>query len=243
MIYNLETLLKAPFPVDSLSWRIGNKTNWDRVNNKPKDPNKPVKAQMLVYIDSRDVQDRLDEVCDLCGYNWENDFKEVNGRLVCNLKLSNVIGSITRSDGAGDTDFEAEKGGLSDALKRAAVLFGVGRYLYNAKNFNTWIKYEKKENGEMETDFDMPKKAKEELADAARQLGESVKTYHYWLNLIDSVETKEDFEEVRKIAGKYAKREDWSAGNIETFKKHIEDKKKEFEKDKNDEIQAGGENR
>lgn len=233
MTYNIETLLKAPFPVDSLSWRIGNKTNWDRVNNKPKDPNKPVKAQMLVYIDSRDVQDRLDEVCGLCGWTWENDFKEVSGRLVCNLTLRGLNLTITRSDGAGDTDFEAEKGGLSDALKRAAVLFGVGRYLYNAKNFNTWIKYEKKENGEMETDFDMPKKAKEELADVARQLGESVKTYHYWLNLIDSVKTKEDFEEVRTIAGKYAKREDWSAGNIETFKEHIKKKQEEL-KEKED---------
>lgn len=222
------TLLKAPFPVDSLSWRVGNKSNWDKVKKCPKDTNKPVKAQMLVYIDARDVQDRLDEVCD----NWMNDFKEVNGRLVCNL----TINGITRTDGAGDTDFEGEKGGLSDAFKRSAVLFGVGRYLYNAKNFNTWIKYEKKENGEMETDFDMPKKAKEELADVARQLGESVKTYHYWLNLIDSAETKEDFERIRLVAGKYAKREDWSAGNIETFKKHIEEKKKEFEKDKEDGI-------
>lgn len=232
MNFDLETLLKAPFPVDSLSWRIGNKSNWDRMNNKPKDSNKPVKAQMLVYIDSRDVQDRLDEVCRLCDSCWENDFKEVCGRLVCKL----TVGGLTRSDGAGDTDFEAEKGGLSDALKRAAVLFGVGRYLYNAKNFNTWVKYEKKENGEMETDFDMPKKAKEELADVARQLGESVKTYHYWLNLIDSTETQEEFETVRQIAGKYAKREDWSAGNIETFKKHIEDKKKGFEKEKEDGI-------
>ena len=28
----LLTLLKAPFPADSLSWRIGNKSNWDKVN-------------------------------------------------------------------------------------------------------------------------------------------------------------------------------------------------------------------
>lgn len=234
MIYNLEKLLKAPFPIDSLSWRIGNKSNWDRQNNKPKDPNKPVKAQMLVYIDSRDVQDRLDEVCRLCTWTWENDFKEVNGRLVCNLTLKGLNLTITRSDGAGDTDFEAEKGGLSDALKRAAVLFGVGRYLYNAKNFNTWIKYEKKENGEMETDFDMPNKAKEELADVARQLGESVKTYHYWLKLLDNTKTEEDFDEVRTLAWRYAKNEQWSAGNLETFKEHTEKKRKEFEKDKED---------
>lgn len=225
MNYDLETLLKAPFQTDSLSWRIGNKSNWDRANNKPKDPKKPVKAQMLVYIDSRDVQDRLDEVCKLCGCRWENDFKEVNGRLVCNLTITDESGIKTiRSDGAGDTDFEAEKGGLSDALKRAAVLFGVGRYLYNAKNFNTWLTYEENDN-----DYTMPSKAKEQLADVARLLGESVKTYHYWLGLIDSVETKEDFEEVKNLAGIYYKREQWSAGNLETFRKHVKDKKKELE--------------
>lgn len=224
MNYDLETLLKAPFPVDSLSWRIGNKSNWDRQNNKPKDPNKPVKAQMLVYIDSRDVQDRLDEVCKLCGSFWENDFKEVCGRLVCRL----TIGSLTRSDGAGDTDFEAEKGGLSDALKRAAVLFGVGRYLYNAKNFNTWVEY-----GEKDTDFSMPSKAKEELADVARLLGQPVQTYHYWLKMVDSVNNEEDFTEVVDIAREYARREQWSAGNLETFKKHVEEKKKQLKEKEN----------
>ena len=44
---------------------------------------------------------------------------------------------ITRAGGAGDTDIEAEKGALSDAFKRAAVLFGIGRYLYDLPN--EWI--------------------------------------------------------------------------------------------------------
>ena len=29
--------LKAPFPVEKLSWRVGQKTNWDKVKNCPKD--------------------------------------------------------------------------------------------------------------------------------------------------------------------------------------------------------------
>lgn len=216
MKYDLETLLKAPFPTDSLSWRIGGKT-------KPVEGKKQ-KANMLVYIDSRDVQDRLDEVCKLCGCRWENDFKEVNGRLVCNLTITDANGvRTTRSDGAGDTDFEGEKGGLSDALKRAAVMFGVGRYLYNAKNFNTWLAYDDGDN-----DFSMPSKAKEQLADVAHLLGYSVKTYHYWLEMIDKTQTKEEFEEVKNLAGIYYKREQWSAGNIETFKKHVEEKKKQL---------------
>jgi hypothetical protein len=38
---------------------------------------------------------------------------------------------IWKYDGADDTEFQATKGGLSDAFKRAAVKWGVGRYLYH----------------------------------------------------------------------------------------------------------------
>lgn len=223
MEYDVYTLLKAPFPVEALSWRVGNKSNWDKANKKPKDPNKPVKAQMLVYIDARDVQDRLDEVCSLCGTHWQNDFKEVGGRLICNLQ----IGTVRRTDGAGDTDFEAEKGGLSDAFKRSAVMFGVGRYLYNAKNFNTWLQYE-----DGETDFDMPNKAKEMFKDIAISLGKPVQTYEYWLEKIDECVYEDSLTEVVDIARTYAKRENWSTGNLETFKQHIEKKKKELKGEK-----------
>ena len=40
---------------------------------------------------------------------------------------------VEKSDGAGATAFEGEKGAISDALKRAAVCFGIGRYLYECK--------------------------------------------------------------------------------------------------------------
>lgn len=222
------TLLKAPFPVDSLSWRVGNKSNWDKVNKKPKNPDKPVKAQMLVYIDSRDVQDRLDEVSSICGCVWQNDFKEVAGRNVCTICITPArLGiTITRTDGAGDTDFEGEKGGLSDAFKRAAVMFGIGRYLYNAKNFNTWVEYE-----EGDTDISISQKAKTVLRDVALSLGKPVQTYHYWLGVIDKCE-KEEFDGFVELARMYAKREQWSTGNLETFKEHVEKRKKEFKDDK-----------
>jgi hypothetical protein len=47
---------------------------------------------------------------------------------------------IWKSDGAGATDVEGEKGMLSDALKRAAVRWGVGRYLYDLKS--PWVAIE-----------------------------------------------------------------------------------------------------
>lgn len=197
------TLLSAPFAADKLSWRVGQK-------NKDK-----TKAMMLVYIDSRDVQDRLDEVC---GMNWKDDYKEVQGRLVCNLQVGNTV----RTDGAGDTDFEGEKGGLSDAFKRAAVKFGIGRYLYNAKNFPTWLEI----NGD--SDFKLPQRAKEQFADIARQLGAPVQTYHFWLEKIDACQNLVELEEVHNYAKTYYVREQWSTGNIETYKKHLADKKAEL---------------
>lgn len=217
---DLLTLLKAPFPTDSLSWRIGNKSNWDKAKKCPIDKSKPVKAQMLVYIDARDVQDRLDEVC---GYNWSNNLKEVMGRMVCEI----TIAGITRSDGAGDTDFEGEKGGISDAFKRSAVMWGVGRYLYNAKNFNTWIEY-----GEKDTDFTIVKKAKEQFKGIARDLGLPVQTYHYWLDKVDTCEDLEYLDDIVEKSRKYAKREEWNMGNMETFKKHVEKRKAELKEKK-----------
>jgi hypothetical protein len=44
---------------------------------------------------------------------------------------------VSRSDGASTTKVDPLKGGVSDALKRAAVKFGVGRYLY--KLGQTWV--------------------------------------------------------------------------------------------------------
>jgi hypothetical protein len=119
---NIQEKLAAPFPVESLHWRLG-QTNRDKT-----------RAMMLVYIDARDVMDRLDEVF---GPDWSDDYKEVAGRIVCTI----TINGISKSDGAGDTDFEAEKGGLSDAFKRAAVKWGIGRYLYDARKYNTWVPY------------------------------------------------------------------------------------------------------
>ena len=45
-----------------------------------------------------------------------------------------------KENGAGDTDFEADKGALSDAFKRAAVLWGIGQYLYDLDS--PWVAIE-----------------------------------------------------------------------------------------------------
>ena len=89
----------------------------------------------LVYIDARQVMNRLDEVFDVGG--WQAHYEHIGGRMIC--KLSCLIGDkwVTKSDGAGDTNIEGDKGGISDALKRAAVLWGIGRYLYYPSAFDS----------------------------------------------------------------------------------------------------------
>jgi len=109
--------LCEPFPVESVSWRVGN-TKADKST-----------GMALCYIDARDAMDRLDTVCGPAG--WQNNYSEgMQGSIVCNIGIRIGNEWIWKADGAGNTDFEAEKGALSDAFKRAAVRWGVGRYLY-----------------------------------------------------------------------------------------------------------------
>lgn len=109
--------LCQPFPSDSVEWRIGS-TNAHKS-----------KALPLCYVDARTVMDRLDSVCG--PENWQCNYMTGPSLLVCNLGIRFPTGDwVWKADGAGATDVESEKGMLSDALKRAAVRFGVGRFLY-----------------------------------------------------------------------------------------------------------------
>lgn len=126
---NIENELKKPFPEGAIHWRVGS-TNKKKMERETNDKfAKATKGLPLAYIDARDVMDRLDFVLGFDG--WEDSYVETaKGRVICTLAL--VIGDkvVIRSDGAGDTGTEGEKGAISDALKRAAVKFGIGRYLY-----------------------------------------------------------------------------------------------------------------
>lgn len=109
-------LLFAEFPREAISWRAQSVT---------KDG---TKAMALAYIDARDVMDRLDSVCGAEG--WQCDYPHAAEKTVCRIGIKIDGEWVWKSNGAGNSDIEAEKGALSDAFKRAAVLWGIGRYLY-----------------------------------------------------------------------------------------------------------------
>lgn len=110
--------LACPFHPSKVSWRIGRKSKDGK------------SAILLAYIDARDVMERLDLACGpfgwQCRYNLAAD-----GVLICEIGIRHGDEWLWRANGAGDTQVEAEKGKCSDAYKRAAVLWGVGRYLYD----------------------------------------------------------------------------------------------------------------
>jgi len=114
--------LAAPFALDELEWRVGATT-------KAKD-----KGMCLVYVTNRAIMERLDDV--VGPPNWRPEFLLGRGKSVlCGLALRIDGEWIVKWDGAEETDTEPVKGGISGAMKRAAVQWGIGRYLYAMPDF------------------------------------------------------------------------------------------------------------
>jgi hypothetical protein len=93
--------------------------------------NNGIWAKVLAYVTNRAIMKRLDEVCGKAG--WRNEYRDIpnNGGVECGISIKVEGEWITKWDAAENTQVEAVKGGRSGAMKRAAVQWGIGRYLYN----------------------------------------------------------------------------------------------------------------
>ena len=112
--------LKEPFKVEDIEWRL----------QQAGETNGRIWGKCLAYVTVRAIESRLDDVCG--PENWKNEFKEgPNGGILCGLSVKTGDEWITKWDGSENTDIESIKGGLSGAMKRAAVQWGIGRYLYD----------------------------------------------------------------------------------------------------------------
>lgn len=126
------TLLAAPFKPSQIKWRVG--STYDATENND---NPHLGVMPLAYIDARCVMDRLDNV--VGPDNWMTEFTETaKGRVLCKLSIKYNGEWITKTDGAGESKTEGEKGAISDALKRAAVQFGINRSMYDFDS--SWVK-------------------------------------------------------------------------------------------------------
>src|SRR3954469_20673729 len=101
------------------------------------------RALALPYVDARVIQDRLDDVLGVAG--WQGGYESrPDGSVVCRLRLRLGTEWITKVDVGGPSEQPDEgdrrKAAFSDALKRASVKFGVGRYLYRLPS--QWVDYD-----------------------------------------------------------------------------------------------------
>jgi hypothetical protein len=120
--------LTAPFPALEIEWRMG-QTGTKKSNGQPW-------GKCFAYITNRAIMSRLDEVAGPAAWRNEYRFETIKSsagdKPLCLCGLSLLIEGqwVTKWDGAEPTDIETGKGALSDSMKRAAVQWGIGRYLY-----------------------------------------------------------------------------------------------------------------
>lgn len=127
MSAELFAALSEPFPPSAVTWKPGHTT---------KDKSK---CQAMAYADLRAYQERLDKVC---GLDWQVEYEPWgNERIIARLTIGPVVrcstGEMVDQDvtnGMGGTVAEAQ------AFKRAASMFGLGRYLYDLPS--VWVEYD-----------------------------------------------------------------------------------------------------
>lgn len=116
----IQQALSAPFAPDKIGWKA------QSVKNN--------RALAVAYCDARDVMDRLDAVLGV--ENWEDSYDiAADGSVVCQLRVKIGESWVVKSDVGSQSEQpdsgDRLKAAFSDALKRAAVKFGIGRYLYS----------------------------------------------------------------------------------------------------------------
>ncbi len=101
------------------------------------------RALAIPYITARAVMDRLDEVVGMTGWSDHYEFLP-DGNVKCTLSLKVGGEWLAKEDVGGQSGQPDEgdkcKAAVSDALKRAAVKWGVGRDLYRLKP--AWADYD-----------------------------------------------------------------------------------------------------
>ena len=128
--HEIAAALAAPFAPHEIKFRAGSVTQ-DKT-----------RAMALAYIDARNVEDRLDEVVGT--FAWSDQYEPMGvGNetvILCTLTVLGVSKQGFGQLGQAHGDMSAAKGAESDALKRAAVKFGIARYLYSLPK--VWVTYD-----------------------------------------------------------------------------------------------------
>jgi len=149
-MYIVNSVSEAGAAFSEILEELGEFFHPDEIKWKPGSRGRDGTAQALAHIDARNVMERLDSVVGSDG--WEDSYRvadsmvQIKGKngmeeipktiYICTLRIRiwcQEIGNFIEvcKEGISDeTDFDPVKGGASGAFKRAAVKFGIGRYLY-----------------------------------------------------------------------------------------------------------------
>jgi hypothetical protein len=122
--------LREPFDPADVDFRVQGRVN-----------EQTGRAQVVAYIDARMVQDRLDEV--VGAGNWSFDWEPVvidKGDVQVAKGTLTILG-VSKADAGTASNFEQSLGAVSHCFKRAAVHWGIGRYLYDLPM--SWVQVEK----------------------------------------------------------------------------------------------------
>ena len=131
-------VLRRPLSAEEIEWKIIASKNGQ--------------TTIAPFIDARAVMARLDEAFGPFGWQVRYTPAQVGEEhgVIASIAVKNPDTGewVEKQDGSGATDLEPFKGGISGALKRAAVAWGIGRELYkkegawgshNAPHFNGGI--------------------------------------------------------------------------------------------------------
>lgn len=113
----MQTNLKELKRVIPYQWRVQSFSK-----NKPS-------CACVAFIDARDVMNLLDEV--VGAENWQDDYRVIHDQMFAGIGIFINNQWVWKWDTGTESQTEREKGIVSDSFKRAAVKWGVGRFLYD----------------------------------------------------------------------------------------------------------------
>jgi hypothetical protein len=90
----------------------------------------------VAYIDARVVFDVLDE--SVGPENWQTDFRVIKDRMFAGIGIKVGEEWVWKWDCGTESDYEKEKGEVSDSIKRAGVQWKIGRFLYSLEIQQIW---------------------------------------------------------------------------------------------------------
>lgn len=96
---------------------------------RPTDTKTKGSCTLLLFKDARSDMDILDET--VGAENWQREYYEVKGNVYCRIGIKFGDEWVWKSDCGVESNIDAAKGEASDASKRAAVAWGIGRELYS----------------------------------------------------------------------------------------------------------------